>query len=73
MHEAGGELVTDMSAAVDAAEQGAAAAAAAAAPSADGLQLSMPVQPAARPTLYVLATGRDAAEVAELAVSLKAP
>jgi hypothetical protein len=73
VHEAGGELVTDMSAAVAAAEQGAAAAAAAAAaPSAGGLQLSMPVQPAPRPTLYVLASGRDAAEVAELAVSLQA-
>jgi hypothetical protein len=72
VHEAGGELVTDMTAAVTAAEQGAAAAAAAAAPSASSLQLSMPVQPPPRPTLYVLASGRDAAEVAELAVSLQA-
>lgn len=73
VHEAGGELVTDMSAAVAAAEQGvAAAAAAAAAPSANSVQLSMPVQPPQRPTLYVLASGRDAAEVAELAVSLQA-
>ena len=72
VHEAGGELVTDMSAAVAAAEQGAAAAAAAAALSASSLQLTMPVQPPPRPTLYVLASGRDAAEVAELAVSLQA-
>lgn len=74
MHEAGGDLVTDMTAAIAKAEQRAcaaiaAAAAAAAAASSNDSQLCMPAQPPPRPTLYVLVSGKDAAEVAELAVS----
>lgn len=70
MHEAGGNLETDLQAAVAAAERQTNDAAAAAAASTADSQLGAPPLPPVRPTLYVLVAGKDAAEVAELSVRL---
>lgn len=70
IHEAGGALATDVAAAVAAAEWQASAAAAAAG-TVDS-QLGAPA-PAARPSLYMLAAGKGAAEVAELSVRPSMP